>query len=274
MQFRRWLIQALVLFLALIPTLPARAAEPGRTQWKLSNFTWVKRVPSEPGAPANEHPAKLSETALLGALGAVQFQAEGADAPLFTPEELGPLAKALHEAFANAQPSEDLILLSTQRRGGHFMDPALSVTARLFVRGGALNLMVHDARLDFMDRYSADRTLPTFVYGSRKAPASVSLQAEGATRLRPDWLALPLSGAAARPAAVSASAPAAALPASVSAPAPVPAPSASPAGGHPRDEAFYEAQSLRLKALKRMRDENLISEAEYQEKRQEILKTL
>ena len=51
------------------------------------------------------------------------------------------------------------------------------------------------------------------------------------------------------------------------APAPAPAPAA-------RDEAFYEAQAQRLRALKKLRDENLLSEAEYQEKREAILRTL
>ena len=41
-----------------------------------------------------------------------------------------------------------------------------------------------------------------------------------------------------------------------------------------RDMAFYEAQAQRLKALKKLREENLLSEAEYQDKRDAILKTL
>lgn len=272
MRLSRWKIQTLVLFLTLIPALPARAAEPGQTQWKLSNFTWVKRVPAEPGAPANDHPAKLSESGIQATLGAVQFQEEGTNTPLFSQEEVVSLAKALQAAFACAQPSEDLILLSTLRRGGHFMDPALGVTARLFVRAGALNLLVHDARLDFMDHYLGDQTLPTFAYGSRKVPAAVSLQAEGATRLRPDWLVFSISGPSALPAPRPAAAPLASAPTPILAPAAT-ASSPSPGAGQ-RDERFYEAQSQRLRALKRMRDENLISEAEYQQKRQEILKTL
>jgi hypothetical protein len=112
-----------------------------------------------------------------------------------------------------------------------------------------------------MDRYSADRTLPAFAYGSRKEASGTSLQAPGATRLRGDWLAL-------LPVAPP---PVVALP-----PAPAtPAPSKSaPEAAASRDAAFYEAQTQRLKALKKLRDENLISEAEYQEKRDAIVKTL
>jgi hypothetical protein len=249
--------------LVLVATVPAaRAAEPGQTQWKLASFTWVKRVPSEPGAPTNAHPAELTSEAIAAALGAVLVAVEGQTLPLFAKDELAGLTKALREAFAQALPGEDLILLSSHRRGGRFMDPSQGLTARLFVREGALNLIVHDARLDFMDRYSADRTLPTFAYGSRKEAAGTSLQAAGATRLRSDWLALPLAAAAPTPTLT---------PAPATAPAPMVAPATVAV---PRDTAFYEAQAQRLKALKRLRDENLISEAEYQEKREAILKTL
>ncbi|MDP1830443.1 MAG: hypothetical protein Q8K67_00145 [Geothrix sp.] len=253
----------LATLLALAPGV-SRAAEPGQTQWKLANFTWVKRVPAEPGAPANAHPATLSEEALVAALGPVLTAEEGQDVPLFAKEELKRLTKALREALALAQPGEDVILLSTFKRGGGFMEMPLGLTARLFVRDGALNLIVHDARLPFMDRYSADRTLPAFAYGSRTAGSGGTIQAPGATGLRGDWLALPLAAA---PAPAPAQIPALAQP---------PAP-ALPAPGAPatlRDAAFYEAQAQRLKALKRLRDENLLSEAEYQEKREAILKTL
>ncbi len=90
----------------------------------------------------------------------------------------------------------------------------------------------------------------------------MSLRAEGATNLRPDWLALPLAPASPTPATALAPAPAA--------PAPQAAAPAIPKPG----QDFYDLQYQRLKALKRMRDENLISEAEYQEKRGAILKTL
>lgn len=248
----------------MMPLAFARAAEPGQTQWKLASFTWVKRVPAEPGAPANAHPAALEAQALATALARVTATVDSHELPLFAKDELLALSRALAEALALAQPGEDLILLSTWKRGNGFMDPSVGLTARLFVRDGALNLLIHDARLDFMDRYMADRTLPAFAYGSRQAASGASLQAPGATRLRGDWLALPIS--AAPQAAAPAPAPQATLPAGVQ---PVPE---APAG--PRDAAFYEVQRERLKALKRLRDENLITEAEYQDRRAAIVKTL
>jgi hypothetical protein len=254
----------MVLLLAFGVASAARAAAPDRTQWKLANFTWVTRVPAEPGAATNAHPANLSDETITAALGPVLATVDGKSVPLFAKDELAGLLKALREAFSLAKPGEDLILLSSHKRGGMFMEVAQGLTARLFVRDGALNLIVHDARLAFLDRYYAENTLPKFEYGARKTASTASLQAPGATRLRGDWLALPLT-------VVPAPALAAAATAAVAPPATAPA-TATPAST--RDAAFYEAQTQRLKALKKLRDENLLTEPEYQEKREAILKTL
>ena len=102
------------------------------------------------------------------------------------------------------------------------------------------------------------------------------------------WLTFPLAVQAPSPAALAApvatvvpvqvAAPVLTAPA-VPVPAPTvaatPAPAASPKGTTATGEdAAYEAKAQRLRTLKRLRDENLISEAEYQEKREAILKTL
>jgi len=249
MRPRGWMLR-MMLSLALAPSL-VLATEPGRTQWKLAEFTWVKLVPAELGAPANAHPAKLTEAALVAALLPVQVSVEGRDIPLFAKDELAGLTKALVQALSLARPGDDLILLSTHRRGGGFMNQPQGLTARIFVREGALNLIIHDARLDFMDRYLADSTLPTFAYGSRTAVSPVDFRDESATRLRRDWLAIPLAAAPAEPVTV-----------------------APEAQAGKRDAAFFEAQTQRLKALKRLREEDLLSELEYQKMREAILKTL
>ena len=264
MRPNRWWICALLLALAPV-ALPA--APGGQTQWKLSKVSWVQRVPAEPGAPANAQPVAISADALQAALGPVRAQVAGEDLPLFAKDELKVLAKALSEALALALPGEDLLLLSTFKRGGGLLETPVGLTARLFVADGALNLLVHDTRLPFMDRYLADGTLPTFAYGSRTVAAPSDLQAPGARRQRSDWLALPLTEAPA-PVPVVAAVPAPAVPPQVATePRPEPPPAL-------RDAAFYEAQTQRLKALKRMRDEGALSDAEYTAKRDAILKTL
>ena len=251
------------LLLPVLTAPPARAAEPGRTQWKLATFTWLKRVPAEPGAPANAQPTTVAEATLTAALAPVLAEVDDQAVPLFAPDEVQGLVKALSEALALAQPGEDLILLSTHKRGGGFLAQAVGLTARLFLRDGALNLIVRDARLPFMDRYAAENTLPTFAYGSRTQPSEARLSAPGATQRRADWLALPLAASmSANPAA----------PAPAAAPAPIAAPVPAPTAPH--DAAYFEAQRERLKALKQLRDEGLLTEAEYQAKREAIVKAL
>jgi hypothetical protein len=262
----------MMLLLALVPTA-LRADEADQTQWKLSTFTWVKRVPAEPGAPANAHPAALPEDAIQAMLGPVQVKDGGKNIPLFGKDELRDLSKALSEALALARPGEDLVLVSSSKHGNGFLtgflERATGLTARIFVHDGALNLILHDARLDFMDRYLSDNsTMPTFTYGSRKNASAEVLQAPRAKRLRGDWLTFSLAAALA-PAPIATPPMVAPIVAPIAPPNPAPEPAPTA-----RDSAFYEAQTQRLKALKRLRDENLISEAEYQEKREAILKTL
>jgi hypothetical protein len=252
----------------LLAPAAVHGAGADQTQWKLGSFTWVKRVPAEPGAPANAHPAVITEAAIQALLAPIQAKDMGKDVPLFGKDDLKDVPKALSEALSLAQPGEDLVLLSTNKHGsglrGGFLERATGLTARLFVRDGALNLIVHDARMDFMDRYLVDNMQPTFVYGSRQKASAETLQAPQATRLRGDWLTFSLAVPAPIAATLPVVAAAAAAPPKA---APEPAPVA-------RDAAFYETQTQRLKVLKQLRAEDLISEAEYQEKREAILKTL
>ena len=265
MRLKDWMLRAMLL-LALAP-LALPATESDQTRWILGDFTWVKRVSAEPGAIPNAQPAQLSVEAIQALLMPLRATVAGKTVSLFGNAELKELTQALSEALALAQPGEDLVMVSSARRGSFGRQEAL--TARLFVQDGALNLIVHDVRLSFMDRWLEETIQPTFVYGSRKTASEAQLLAPMAKRLRPDWLALPLA-----PAPVAASAPVAAQP-PIMAPAPMPAP-APPAAPAPatRDEASYEAKAQRLRTLQRLRHENLISEAEYQEKREAILKTL
>ena len=268
MRLKHWMFRVMPL-VALAP-LALPAAEADQTRWNLGDFSWVKRVPAEPGAAPNTQPAHLSAEAIQALLVPVQATVEGKAVPLFTRNELKDLTNALSEALALAQPGEDLILVSSARRGSLYQR-AEGLTARLFLQGGALNLIVHDARVAFMDRWLEETILPTFVYGSRQTASAALLQAPGAKRLRPDWLALPLAPAtasAAAPAVAPAAAPAAA-PAPVAAPVPATAPALAA-----REEEAYQAKAQRLRTLKRLREENLISEAEYQAQREALLKAL
>ena len=284
---------------------PAQApsAAPHRQFWRLSLYTWVKLVPREAGAPANDQPVALEAGTLAAQLGSLAMPGPAGEEPLFTRDEAVKLSTPLGQAFAAAGPDEDVLLVSTNRRGGEsLMKLPRAVTMRLFWRENALQVIVHDTRFQFLDRDEQ----PVFTFGSRTVPGAAQVHAAGAANLRADWLALqrpmpvpmPMPAAPvtvqapattvavqapATPVAVQApatpvavQAPAAPVAAQAPAtPATAQAPAASPAPPHPvRDAAFFEQQEQRLRALKHLRDEGLVSEEEFRKKRQAILDEL
>lgn len=223
--------------------------------WQLHEFTRIELVPREAGAEPNQHPATLTPDALRDQLAHVRFVApSGSRQALFANDELAELAGTLSQAFERADPADDVLLLSSARREGGMLGSPMAVTARLFVQGGNLQFIAHDARFDFYDTYRGTRTLPRFVFGSRSAAGSVTLEAAGATSKRADWLSIPVAAVA--PAAAAA--------------VPQPAQTPTPAKAADKNEDIER----RLETLKRLRDKNLISEDEYQQKRKELLQQL
>lgn len=236
---------AALLLLAGARPLPA-APPKDRKLFQAALFTWVRRVPAEKGAPANGFPVRVDPASLARALAGVNVVARGKAEPLFTQEELGKLCGALADAFAAAQPGEDLELLSTSKRVSNLLEISTGVTARAFVLDGKLDLIVHDARMDFLEAYNVVGQQPNFDYGTRARPSGVVLQVSGGEVRRPDWVVLPLPAA---PAA--------------GAPAPLPPP---PSAAAPPSLAD------RLRGLKEARDQNLLTEEEYKQKREDLLK--
>jgi hypothetical protein len=243
----------------------APGAASKQRSWPIHEFTRIELVPREAGAEPNQHPTTLQPDALRQQLAQIQSVGRNGAQPLFAPDELGELVLPLAQALERAGPGDDVLLLSSARRpGGMFLSPT-AVTARLFVQGGQLQFIAHDARLEFYDTYRGTNTAPRFTYGARKAAGGVTVQSATATNARPDWLAIPLQGTA----QVNAAPAPAALAPAVTAP-PAPAPPARKA----LDAAAAEDIERRLETLKRLRDKNLISEDEYQQKRKEILQLL
>lgn len=235
-----------------------------RRTWELNQVTWVKLVPREKDAPLNAHPAKVDPAALRRQLEGILIPADPGEETLFVKEELAALVGPICEALGVAGSDEDLVLLSSYRRGVGFMSPQLGITARMFVQDGKLNVIVKETRLDFVGRYVMSNDKPIFQYGSRKSQGPARLRGTGVQPKRHDWIVLPVpaAGPAAVP-AVHAVAPQPTAPVTVK-PAPGPAPVPEPA----------TSTEQRLRTLKRLRDENLISEEEHQQKRREILKEL
>lgn len=248
----------------------ATRAAPGQRSWPIHEFTAIRLVAREAGAPPNEHPATVETEALRQLLAPLRFAVGSNAQPLFASDELGDLLDPLREAFAAAGANDDLLLLSSSRRGGGVFQPPQAVTARLFVQGGQLQVIVNDARYDFYNDYRGTGRPPQFSFGSRGKSGNVALRSSVGTLPRADWVVLPLTAVpAAQPL------PAAVAPAAPRAPAALaPAPTTAAPALRPRDPGFADEVEQRLTTLKRLRDRGLISEEEYQQKRREILQAL
>jgi len=246
--------------------------------WSIHEFTRIELVAREPGAEPNQHPATLQPEGLRQQLAQIQAVGRNGVQPLFASDELGELVLPLTQALERAGPGDDVLLLSSARRAGDIFMAPTAVTVRLFVQGGQLQFIVRDVRLEFYDTYRGTHVAPRFGFGSRKAAGGASVQSAGATNARPDWLAIPLQGAAPASAAAAPAVPAAlaapAAPAVPAAIAPAVAAPAPPPARKALDAAAVEDIERRLEVLKRLRDKGLINEDEYQQKRKEILQLL
>jgi len=248
--------------------IPGPLAFAGTTRtWAFAPFSQLKLTPAEQGAPPNGHPLRVEPAVLAQALGSIRFLAGARETALFVPEELGPMAAALAEAFALAEPGEDLELMTTRKREAGFFAGSTAVTARVFVRDGRLNVIVHDTRLDYRNEYNLENRMPTFEYGSRARQGSVVLKASQAHRA--DWVVLPLEGVPAAAPGPASPAPPGQAPARQAAPQVVVLPAAPAATPSTAPPASVEEK---LKGLKRLREQNLITEEEYARTKQELLK--
>ena len=240
---------------------PVVRGDPGRQLWRIADYTTIELTPREPGAPDNQHPWTIAPNPLYALLQQVQLaQAtrDGLPKPLFAIDELNRIVPALVEALANARADQDIALVSAARHEDNTFYGVTAVTARLFVVDGHLNLIVHDARVDFYDAARASGMAPHFTVGSRATESQSPVRSPGATNKRSDWLVLP--AVPALPSAPVVAAPV--WPVLPLAPA-TPIPPAEPADAEHR-----------LIQLKRLRDKGLITKSEYESKRAQIIKSL
>lgn len=250
------------LWLAACLLLLAVPATPAPRQWVLDEFSRIELGAKEGPAPANSQPLRVDAAALQGQLAAVRLHTRDGEQPLFGTDELALLVPALVQALAAAGPDDDVLLLSTARRGGGF-DVPLALSARLFVQGEALQLIVHEARRDFIAAYRRTRLMPRFAFGSRSATGGSRLASASAESRRIDWLSIPLAMPVSMPAPVAA-------PVSTAQPPPPP-PVAQPASAAAPAQSALER---RLRDLKRLLEQALISDDEYQALRRDALQKL
>lgn len=216
--------------------------------WGEGEFDQVHLVASQAGA-RNLHPANVPVEVLARGLAGLR----NGNARLFDDDAAATLAQGLSKALAKAGPQQDALFMVTSKINGGVLGTRLGNSGRAFVDGEGLNLIVGEAHVEFVGSYRATRMERPFEFGSRDKASKVVLSSDNARNRRHDWLIVPLQVSSQQPARPA-----------IQEPAPV-----APAQ---RDEQYYMAQEMRLKSLKRLRDQNLIDEQEYQAKRSEILK--
>jgi hypothetical protein len=268
-------------------TAPLVKGATGRQLWRIADYTTIELVAREPGAPDNQHPWTIEANTLHALLQQVQVIRGGLAKPLFAIDELNNIVPAITEALAHARADQDIAVVSSARHEDNTFYGITAVTARLFVVDGHLNLIVHDARVDFYDAARGSGMAPHFTVGSRTSEGSSPIASPSGTNKRGDWLVLaPVSAPPAAPAApaVMLAPPAAvAPPAVVVPPAPIapaapvvaPVPPAPPAPvAAPAAPAASQDAEQRLLTIKRLYDKGLLTKSEYEKKRAEIIKGL
>ena len=226
-------------------------------------FSYVRIETREPGAPPNQHPYVVDPAALRQMLVAVTTDT-GKPEPILGPEALDEILGPLATALAQATPEQDVAFAVAARRGLFGpLSARVVTTGRVFRSAERLDVVVGLLHKDFENQYRATGYLIPFEPGKREKPVEsatrIAVTRGMGERRRADWAALrldvlpPPPPVAARPGA-GGPAPAAAAPVTA--------------------DTLYKSVSERLKALQRLKDEGLITEQEYQDRRKVILQSL
>jgi hypothetical protein len=278
--------------------------EPKNLVWSGGQYDQVYLVP---GPGGNSGPRVLNAEPLARLLAKLTVGSGSKVKPLLGEDASGELARGLVAAMARAEPQHDVAFFITSRGNSGIFASRVGHSGTAFLNAQGLNLIFGEANVDFFSAYKASRINRPFEFGGRGHASKVVLGGEGVAHPRPDWVVIPLGappvaapppqtvggpattqgvgdtttyqsvGQSVAPAAAAAPAAAPALAAPVATVAPVaPAAPAAPVVPAPAkgSDAFYQAQEVRLKNLKRLREQGLLTEEEYQGKRREILKDL
>lgn len=225
--------------------------------WGEGEFDQV-HLAAAPADTRNLHPQSIAPETLGKALAALRAAGSQGTARLLDADAATNLAQGLSKALAKAGPQQDAVFMITSKPGGGLFGAKLGNSGRAFVDDNGLNLIFGEAHVEFVAPYRATRLERPFDFGSRSQVSKVVLNAADMPQPRKDWIVIIPLTAGRSIGAVQAVGTAAG--------------DAAKATVVLRDEQFYAAQEVRLKGLKRLRDQNLISEEEFQSKRTEILK--
>jgi len=246
------------------------------------DWDMIRMESSQDGA-TNGHPVQLTPDQVAAAMRNIQIQTFKEVNNLFSEDEVRRFAPAISVGLARASANQELVFVTTgEHKWSGLIAPSVANAGRVFYADGRLNILLGQAHADYLgDANHGTRKPPKFEYGSRKKVAK-DVQILGVTQgeaklVRADWIAVAVVTPAAATASLQATGQAGVTPAAaVVAPAavvPAAAPATAPAVDATADQ-FYRKQESRLRSLKRMRDEGLITDAEFQQKRAEIFKDL
>lgn len=242
-------------------------------------YSFVRIEEREPGAAINRHPLSISPHALRGLLASATMIEEGKPEPIFNAEQLDEITAPLSVALARALPTQDVSFAVAGLTNSFGMFASRSVTtARVFAQEKSLEIIFGLGRRDFENQMRGTGMLIAFEPGQRaqRVDSNLAINAPETTQRRADWLSidlqrLELAGAGSTPVAV----PGAARPPPLR---PRLAAATSTRQRQPHvpvqrrtPRAFSTTYLERFKALQKLRDAGLISEAEFEAKRKSLL---
>lgn len=272
---------------------PSYGFQPGKdvvaTLWQAGEYGYVRIVTIEGAAQgSNDQPVNLTPEQIREAFSRLQIQKNNKEPkPLFTERELNNIAKPLAQALAEARPDQDISFAVADREGGvlaSVFSPLLMTTGRVFYKNGELNVILGTVQTPFESQLRATGVMPDFTPGSRNNPAGLQKKIvlgpamQYASAGREDWIQINTASGLTAPGQI-ATGPSQPV---IAAPPPqprMPAPASSGTGmerggSDYRSEDYYRQIETRLKGLKRLREQGLITEQEYQQKRQAIIDQL
>lgn len=237
----------------------------------------------------NQHPASFSSDQLTRLLGQFYRRVGNKEpAPYFSQDEISRIAPRLVRFFAKAKPVEDIDFGTSYNDSGLFLIPRKLNAGRLFVENGQLNLIAGmcaaEQDITYQQLYGKYRELD---HGSRTKPVDKLgcelLAGNNMERVdnRTDWVRLDINAALTANAlpvlppsskTLPLGAPASSVPETTS--APVQSLSTATKPSEPASATTANNAEGRLIQLKNLHDKGLITDAEYERKRAEIVKGL
>jgi hypothetical protein len=269
------------LFFAASLFLFSAEAGQAETIWTKDNdFVRLERAD---GASAASTLPRLSADAIRASLSAVRVTHDSETVPVLDEDQLAIIAEPISRALAEASPGQDVVFSVHGRWGTmDYFGPPRSTAGRIFVDGGSLDLIIGQVKGTFLasgltidpSRIRTGSRLTAQDTEHRIVPnGAVSLAIAGRSdwaRISPQaWIGTSYSGPMAQ---APAAAPAyAAAPAASAAPMPEPASPAMVAAPVPQDPNQIEQRFL---ALKRLLDNHMISQDDYDHAKADLLKAM